>query len=488
MAEREVQVLFLHDATRYTQYLKYAGVYKIKSEAVRAGFTAQVIDVMEQLSFEKLLSLVLSFIGKDTLVLAFSSTFLERSVDKENNKTAYSLSVDGHGLKKYLLSISGKELDLLVQEVKAVNPKIKIVVGGSNAEAFLYHPRIDVCFTGMSDASFTAYLRDLSQDKPFNFSASLTLKKNLVKGEEHLHNYSGDLGILWEDRDIIRPYQSLPIEFSRGCMFKCSYCSHDLNGKSMDDWTRKSSFIQQELIRNYEKFGVTKYVFADDMINDSMERVKYLHKIITDLPFKIEFGSFARLDVFDKHFEMAYLLREMGAKYLTFGIETFDKKAGATVGKGYGTKSVALLHKLREAMPDTLFSSGFIVGLPTATEEQIRFDLKTARDCLDAYIFYPLKIKMPGLQNRMFLDPQKYGYTLTETGAWQGTNMTSKDAERLSMECNVGVSKRRVSFGNYYGQLNLGMSNTGVETDPVAQNNAAQAYFKSHIAALHNIG
>ena len=93
----------------------------------------------------------------------------------------------------------------------------------------------------------------------------------------------------WHSKDCILPGETLPIEISRGCIFKCNFCSYPLNGKKKFDYLRDPALIKEELIYNYENFQTTNYFFADDTFNDSTLKLESLHKVITELPFKIKF-------------------------------------------------------------------------------------------------------------------------------------------------------------------------------------------------------
>ena len=64
------------------------------------------------------------------------------------------------------------------------------------------------------------------------------------------------------------PGEVLPLEVGRGCIFSCAFCSFDLIGKRVGDWTKSPKVLRNELLENYEKFGVTTYNFTDELINE----------------------------------------------------------------------------------------------------------------------------------------------------------------------------------------------------------------------------
>ena len=106
--------------------------------------------------------------------------------------------------------------------------------------------------------------------------------------------------------------ETLPIEVSRGCIFKCKFCAFPLNGKSKLDYLRDPILIKEELQYNYEKYGTTHYFLSDDTFNDSTTKVEQIHKVVTSLPFKIKFTTYLRLDLLHAHQEQISMLEEMG--------------------------------------------------------------------------------------------------------------------------------------------------------------------------------
>ena len=125
--------------------------------------------------------------------------------------------------------------------------------------------------------------------------------------------------------------------------------------------------IRDELINNYEKWGITNYLISDDTFNDSNEKLQILHDMIVALPFKLNFVCYLRLDLL-YHFRDTQLemLENMGLKSCHFGIESFNPPSAKFIGKGLGEdKSKEFLLFLKERWQNKIsFICTFIVGLP----------------------------------------------------------------------------------------------------------------------------
>ena len=195
--------------------------------------------------------------------------------------------------------------------------------------------------------------------------------------------------------DIIFDNEALPIEIARGCIFSCAYCHFDLIGKRVGDWTKNPKTIRDEMIRNYEMFGTTNYMITDELINESISKMQMLCELFQSLPFKIRYTAYARVDLIWRYPEMRELLLDSGALSLTFGIETFNEKAGKAVGKGLDPEKVKeTLHYCREKWKGKIItSSNFMVGLPHEDEESIWNTVEyllSDENPLDLYSFLPL--------------------------------------------------------------------------------------------------
>ena len=63
----------------------------------------------------------------------------------------------------------------------------------------------------------------------------------------------------YELEDNFKDFQPLPLEVSRGCIFKCAFCSHPFLGKKSYDYIRSPESLAKEIKRNYELFKTTRY-------------------------------------------------------------------------------------------------------------------------------------------------------------------------------------------------------------------------------------
>jgi hypothetical protein len=403
-------------------YGKYAGTYKLATELRAAGYSCQVIDNFSWLGLDKLKILIDKFVSKETILVGFSCTLNEKRL----------------GSKVLHWGVPDSDMIELIDYMKEKNKNVKIVAGGSRITLASDWPYIDFTVVNKADIAIIKIVEHLSNNSDLKFKKNLHTK--VVNGDDYFYNQEQFKlsSILYTEQDIILPNESLPIEVARGCIFSCAYCHFDLIGKKVGDWTKTSDTIKNEMIRNYELFGTTHYMFSDELINESISKMEMLHDVVAKLPFKIRYTAYARIDLIRKYPEMRELLLQTGAASLAFGIETFNESAGKAVGKGMHPEKVKeTLHYCNELWKGKIItSSNFIVGLPGETEDDIwkTVDYLVSDDSpLDVFGFLPLHIRttVDGRSaSRMDNDPKKFGYII-QNGSWTTNNMSFEQSKTI---------------------------------------------------------
>lgn len=276
----------------------------------------------------------------------------------------------------------------------------------------------------------------------------------------------------YKDYDHFNKDDWLPLEISRGCAFNCAYCSYDR--RSNFDAYRSPESLRQELIRNYEMFGITKYMLVDDLYNDSKEKVRVLHdKVWSRLPFQPEWVSYMRLDLFWGDPESVEIIKNSGAKLGSFGIETLHNKAGRKVGKGLGKERIleTLSHLRKSWKDDVLIFAFFIVGLPDEPEESILETMAWLEnnDLLFSHYSNPMWVTPPEHKifvktlNNISINNDKFGIRWeTETNWINQVGMTFARATELSNMINANPKRNGINFPDYIELRKMGFSHTDI--------------------------
>ena len=342
----------------------------------------------------------------------------------------------------------------ILDMAKSYNPDCQIVMGGSQLNRNEYfHPEIL-----MPDAHYikgNAELPVAQMHRRFrkkNFSL-----EGLTSNEEFDFGEFKTSFIEYKDTDHITANEWLPIEIARGCAFKCKFCNYDMKNTRNNYVDAKT--LKENLIRQYEKWGTTKFTIMDDLYNDNYDKVKDLYENCwSQLPFKPELGGYLRLDLLWKRPDQAKLLRDSGFRCGSFGIETLHDKAGKAVGKGLGKKRIIkTLKMLRKHWKlDVLIHAFFIAGLPYEDEQSLLDTVEWTKETnlIHGTIWHWLELEnielLPPDTNVDKIsvigqDPEKYGYTF----------QPDRDLEAMNSEVRQKSTKKIIDIVNYDDTLKM---------------------------------
>lgn len=440
-----------------------AGVYKIASVLREHGYTVSVVPNSLQLSFNGLKKFIAAN-SKDLLWVGLSTTFFTvrsnsieqyRELWATTDESIIDLAILRNNQNNGLIirteiAWSTIELNLIADFIKT-NYSATLVLGGAwvsqNKDGCL-----DIQKTNVH------VVTEMAEDYVVELSQALKLKLPIpfqLSSKEGIQDFKAS-AINYISTDYIDADEWLPIEISRGCSFKCAYCTYDFKGR--DDTTKYAKNLKAELIRNYEQWGVTKYHLLDDLYNDSDRKVKLLYdEVWSQLPFKPEWVSYLRLDLLWNNPESAKLIEASGCKLGGFGIETLHDLAGKKVGKGLGKQRIVeTLEMLNEIWGDrVLINALMIAGLPYEPYEHIveTIEWLEQTNLVNSYYYQPLWVTPPEhksfvlKQNAMSEDYEKYQLSWGADGWVNNMGVSFTMASQLSINCMRQRYKNTVPVG-----------------------------------------
>jgi radical SAM superfamily enzyme YgiQ (UPF0313 family) len=424
------------------------GPYKVAHWIRKHGFNTQVIDFVDRMKEDTLVSITKKFISHETLVLAISTTFLcER------------LHLFSNGSNEL---INESVLNAL-RQIKAEFPKIKIILGGYKSEKLSGWGVVDatiMSYTESSEDIFLEYLNSLKYNSEPPRSQIIfpsfdkKRKHRLWFFEARKKVYSIELDdFKFTNQDCILENEPLPLDISRGCIFSCKFCQYPHLGKKKFDYVRHFSLIKEEIEYNYKNFKTKNYYILDDTFNDTEFKLKEFYKITEQLDFKINFVSYLRADLLDRFKDTPYLLKESGLISAFHGIETFNQESSKIIGKAWSGKHAKtfipeLTHNIWK--DEVLVHCHFIVGLPFDTPDDI---LKTADWAVSENIhhvyFDPLglygvdnKSSKWSIESEFDKNSELYGFKFIDDGeqsnrrSWVNNNWSSLSSLDFSRKIN----------------------------------------------------
>lgn len=378
-----MHAIFLNsDPANLPFFTRTIGPYKIAHFLRKHDLKVQVIDFISKFNENELYKMVSKFITKETLVIGVSMTFMagmRYPWPKYTNPKTGEVT-EGHTRRMpYAVFIT-------LYRLKRKYPHIKFVSGGYMSDRMPdYGIFNDTCmsYTGSNEDLMLEYIKNLqdpSNPKPLG-QLRMPLLANNEKRARMIYDAPRNVtynietdDFKWAPNDCILQEEPLPLDVARGCIFACKFCQYPHLGKSKFDYIRGMSYLEEEMIHNYNNYGTTTYYMLDDTFNDSEFKMQEFYNMTQRLPFKINFTAYLRADLIHRFPDMAHLLQDSGLIGAYHGLESLNPYASNLVGKAWsGKKAKEFIPKLfhdtwKGKIPQTL---SFIVGLPKESKADI---------------------------------------------------------------------------------------------------------------------
>lgn len=306
---------------------------------------------------------------------------------------------------------------------------------------------------------------------PYFAPNSLLIDANKDYRALEIPNYNVD----YQESDFILPTDVLTLEMTRGCRFRCKYCSYAFLGVK-EDHSRSEDSIYNEIMNNYIKWGTTNYLIADDTFNDRDIKIERLVNVVKRLPFEPNFTAFIRLDLVISRPRQLDLLIDARVWGHFYGVETFHPEAAKAIGKGMHPDKIKQgLLNTKEAFMKKLGlyrgTCGMIAGLPFEPVESWYESLEWMHNNWDCYLFWALHISTDPFidtHSDFSIDAKKYGYTSSQDNdlmMWaknkglldiDSTHTHKLDKHVMIWEAKWANIKQAYQFADHYNKKYFG--------------------------------
>ena len=357
------------DVTNTLVAYKPIGAYKCAYQLRQAGYSCLVVDHIHTFTMDEFNEILDLSMDESTVGVGFSSTFFNTVKPKdETGATIYDpmMDVDDHFFPQ------GHDFEQqAISYIKQKNNNCKIILGGVRAHANLKNKLVDYCVVGYAETSMLNLANHLVVKEELRNSFKNIWGRTIISNKLAPDFDFKNSTFSWDDTDVINA-QVLPLEISRGCIFKCKFCSYPLTGKKDLEYVRQIEILRNEMKENYDRYGVTQYYILDDTFNDNELKLDALLEAIEQLPFQPIFWAYTRLDLLTTRKNVDKLYK-IGLRGMYFGIESMNPKTARLIGKGYDRpKQIEMIRYIRERYGDSVMMHGsFIIGLPHESLEMV---------------------------------------------------------------------------------------------------------------------
>ncbi len=299
---------------------------------------------------------------------------------------------------------------------KKINNKIITVMGGAHPSAVpeevLKDENIDFAIIGEAEITLKRLLETIDAGKELSAIEGLALRDNgrvvvfpKKRYEENLDNLAfPDWGILPLEKyyKINNPHGNpakktpyLPMITSRGCAFKCIFCSvHNLWGNNYRK--RSAENVLKELEYLAHEFRVREVLFEDDNLTLDRERAKKIFQGIIDKRLDISWSTPNGIALHTLDDELLELMKASGCYSISVGIESGDEFVLKNIIEKPITLSQVkpIINKARKlGLETTVF---FVVGLPGESYRQMKNTFRFAEDLKADNVNFFFATPLPG--------------------------------------------------------------------------------------------
>lgn len=339
----------------YSSVHRSAGSHRIASFLRQHGLDIEVIDFAPSWKFEEFKELIRSRMTPTMKFVGLGAVF------NMNTETLYRSFA----------------------WLKQTYPDVLLVTGSTDFYNLHFIP-VDYMVVGYGELAILEILNGTAKYTEEIIDKNGNKRRTVHALKEYPAYPMRNLSIDYEKRDFLQPFESVTMETSRGCRFKCSFCTYSILGVK-DDHTRCSDDFRDNLIRNYDNYGIHRYSISDETFNDHSEKIIKYADAVETLPFKPNFGGYIRADLLHTRPQDIEHLARMQFNGQFYGVESFHRPSAAAIGKGMDPAKIqqAILDTKDYFMKHNGYYKGtisLIVGLPHETEETLNETLRWCKE------------------------------------------------------------------------------------------------------------
>jgi len=333
------------------------------------------------------------------------------------------------------LSFIAENINKAIFEIKKINPKIKIIIGGAYAtnspQNLLKNKGVDIVVLGEGEAILPEILDCLDKNKSLKGIKGIYYRekgKNIFTGQrEFIQNLDK---IKFPARDLLKMEEYFKIfktghgaegsgrcvSFitSRGCPFNCVFCSASkITGKK---WRYRSpENVIKEIDELVKKYKITDIYFEDENISMNPKRMIQILKLIIDRGYKINLHAEQGMRADTLSFKILKYMKKAGFNEIVIAPESgVQRVVNNVIGKNLDLKKVVEVVKNCKKVGISL-GCYFVIGIPGETKKDIRETIKFARKLRKLGVRYCIfNNAIPIQGTRMYNIAKKKGYLLKD--------------------------------------------------------------------------
>ena len=323
----------------------------------------------------------------------------------------------------------------IARHLKKAHPDLPIVLGGAHAtllpeETLITTPEIDIIVRGEGEETIIELLRALEYKQPLSEIPGISYRRDGRVVSNPARSKNIDLDSLpflayhllpWRRYRPHPPHgRALPfaaIITSRGCPYRCSYCSKPIFGSKFR--SQSPERVGEEVAYYKRRFGIKEFAFYDDVFTLNKKRAYAIADEIIKKSLKIHWTCETRVNLVDK--ELLCHIKQAGCYSIAYGIESGSQEILDTLDKDISLEQVEEAVRLsREVGLQTI--GYFMIGSPGESPETIRQTIQFAKKLKLDFAQFAVTTPFPGTKlYDLYLDGRKEGNVPWESFVYAGS-------------------------------------------------------------------
>lgn len=301
---------------------------------------------------------------------------------------------------------------------KTINPDTTTIIGGSHAtftsmEILNECEYIDIVVRGEGEETIQELLHVLEKNEDLSNVKGITYRDNGKIIETKDRPLIKDLDTVpFPSYDLLPELESNGVKYgvmmtSRGCPFKCTFCSSSLLGQKR--WRERSAENVIEEIEFLESKGIKEIEFLDDTFTLNPRRVEDICNLLKKERVDLSWSCSSRVNTINK--EIAEKMKEVRCHTVFFGVESGTDWVLKSIGKGISLKEAERSVQITKDLNMNSICS-FILGMPEENIETINNTINFAIKLDPTFAQFSIATPYPG--TKLYDIAVRKGYLLTK--------------------------------------------------------------------------
>ena len=323
----------------------------------------------------------------------------------------------------------------IARHLKRANPDVTIILGGAHAtllpeETLAAAPEIDIILRGEGDETIIELLRALRYKRPLDNVSGVSYRQDGKVVSTAARSTNVDLDSLpflayhllpWQGYRPHPPHgRALPfaaIITSRGCPYRCSFCSKSVFGNRFRGQSPER--VVDEVAYYRRKFGIKEIAFYDDVFTLNKKRAYAIADEIIRRRLKICWTCETRVNLVDK--ELLRHIKQAGCYSIAYGIESASQEILDILDKDITLEQAEEAARISHEVG--LQTIGyFMIGSPGETPDTIRKTIQFAKKLKLDFAQFAVTTPFPGTKlYKLYLDGRKDENIPWESFVYAGT-------------------------------------------------------------------